>query len=141
MKKILTLTLLFIGASLFAQTPTATSTAPKTPVVVNGTKAKSISKNWSLQMTENFGDQHKPSDLQKNDQLMLLDGGRYRLIMEGVAEGGTWTLSKDNLWISLTTDSGAIKKFKVLESTETSLKVDYRDADDIHNILIYGVAK
>jgi hypothetical protein len=89
-------------------------------------------------MTENFGDQHKPTEAQKNDLMLLMEDGHYRLIMDGTAEGGTWALSKDNLWITLTSSTGAIKKFKVLESTATSLKVDYRDADDIHNILMYS---
>lgn len=137
MKKILTIALFFVGASLFAQTPAATTTPTQSPAV--NPKAKAISKNWYLSETENFGDKHKPTAEQKNDMLNLLDGGHYRLIMNGVAESGTWTLSKDNLWITLTASTGEVKKFKVLESSETTLKVDYRDADDIHNILIYSV--
>jgi hypothetical protein len=139
MKKILTIALLFIGASMFAQTATKTQTTTTQTTTANGTKAKSITKSWTLSMTENFGDQHKPNDTQKNDLLNLMADGRYRLIMNGVAEGGTWTLSKDNLWITLTTDAGAVKKLKVLESSETTLKVDYRDADEVHNVLIYSV--
>jgi hypothetical protein len=138
MKKILTIALLFIGASVFAQTATKTQTTTTQTTTANGTKAKSITKAWTLSMTENFGDQHKPNDTQKNDLLNLMADGRYRLIMNGVAEGGTWTLSKDNLWITLTTDAGAVKKLKVLESSETTLKVDYRDADEVHNVLIYS---
>lgn len=138
MKKILTLALLFVCAFSFAQTATSTTTTTQTTPAALTPKAKALCKVWSLSMTENFGDQHKPTDTQKNDLLNLMDGGRYRLIMDGIAEGGTWSLSKDNLWITLTTDAGASKKFKVLESTGSSLKIDYRDSDDIHNILIYS---
>lgn len=134
MKKILTIALLFVGVSLFAQVST-TTTPTQSPALT--TKAKELCKTWSLTMTENFGDQHKPTDKQVNDMLMLMESGRYRLIMDGAAEGGTWSLSKDNLWLTVTSDAGAVKKFKVIESTATSLKIDYRDADDIHNILIY----
>ncbi len=137
MKMILTIALLFVGASAFAQT-TTTTTAPTQTATVLTPKAKVLCKTWTLSMTENFGDQHKPTDLQKNDIFILMDGGRYRLIMNGVAEGGTWLLSKDNLWITLTSSTGEVKKFKVLESTATSLKIDFRDADEIHNILIYS---
>ena len=136
MKKIFTIALLFVGASVFAQTTTAPTQTPTATVLTS--KAKELCKAWTLSMTENFGDQHKPTDLQKNDLLNLMDGGRYRLIMNGVAEGGTWSLSKDNLWITLTSSTGVIKKFKVLESSATTLKVDYRDADEIHNVLIYS---
>jgi hypothetical protein len=139
MKKILTIALLFVGVALFAQASTTASQPTQAPVL--NAKTKELCKKWSLSMTENFGDQHKPTEKQANDVFLLMESGRYRLIMDGAAEGGTWTISKDNLWITLTNDSGAIKKFKVLESTATSLKVDYRDADDIHNILIYSVAQ
>lgn len=144
MKKILTLALIFAGASLIAQTATqaktstTTTTATQTYATANGSKAKMLYKTWSLTMTENFGDQHKPTDAQKNDLLTVMEGGRYRLIKDGVAEGGTWTLSKDNLWLTLTNDTGVVKKFKIMELTDSSLKVDYRDADDIHNILMYA---
>ncbi len=139
MKKILTIALLFIGASAFAQTSTSTTPATQTPAPATLTpKAKTLCKAWTLSMTENFGDQHKPTEIQKNDLLNLMEDGHYRLILNGVAEGGTWILSKDNLWITMTSSTGAVKKFKVLESTATSLKIDYRDADEIHNILIYA---
>jgi hypothetical protein len=139
MKKIFTIALLFIGAFSFAQTSTSTTTATQTPAPATLTpKAKALCKTWKLTMTENFGDQHKPTEAQKNDQLILLEDGHYRLIIDGVAEGGSWTLSKDNLWITLTSSTNTTKKLKVLESTATSLKVDYRDADDIHNILMYS---
>lgn len=145
MKKFLTIALLFVGASAFAQTtttittPTLSNSSTQTTPALSP-KAKTLCKTWTLNMTENFGDQHKPTEVQKNDVFLLMESGRYRLIMDGIAEGGTWTISKDNLWITMTSDAAVTKKFKVIESTETSLKVDYRDADDIHNILIYSVS-
>jgi hypothetical protein len=140
MKKILTLALVLVSALTFAQTPKTTSTTTKT-ATANGSKAKMLYKTWTLSMTENFGDQHKPTDAQKNDMLNVMDGGRYRLIKDGVSEAGTWTLSKDNMWLTLTADGGGVKKFKVLELTDSSLKVDFRDSDDIHNILYFAPGK
>jgi hypothetical protein len=140
MKKILTLALLLAGASLFAQTSTSTTTTQQSPATALSAKAKSLCKMWTLTMTENFGDQHKPTEEQKGDLFVMFEDGKYRLLMNGVGEGGTWALSKDNLWITLTSTTGAVKKFKILESTETSLKVDYRDADEVHNILIYSTS-
>ncbi|CAN5285645.1 hypothetical protein BH09BAC5_BH09BAC5_00240 [soil metagenome] len=141
MKKLFTLAIMFFSVSMFAQSVSIGTNTTTTTTTTNGTKADALCKTWNLSMTENFGDQHKPTDVQKNDIFMLMQGGRYRLIMDGAAEGGTWTLSKDNLWITLTSDAGAIKKFKVIESSDSSLKVDYRDADDIHNIIYYSAAK
>lgn len=141
MKNILTSALLLVGISLFSQqativvNPNPAQTTVATPLTP---KAKALCKTWNLSQTENFGDVHKPTDQQKGDLLILMEDGRYRLIMNGVAEGGTWNLSKDNLWITMTSDAAAIKKFKVLESTDKTLKVDYRDADEVHNILYYS---
>jgi hypothetical protein len=147
MKTVFTTAILFVGFAAFAQTaPTATASPAPTQTVQANTltpKAKELCKEWTLSKTENFGDQHDPTADQKNDRLVLMENGRYRLIMNGVAEGGTWTLDKSNTWITLTTDTGVIKKFQILESSGTSMKIDYRDADDVHNILYYasGAAK
>jgi hypothetical protein len=67
-----------------------------------------------------------------------MENGRYRLIYEGVAEGGTWTVDASGTNIKLTTDAGAVKQFKVLSNTGAELKVDYRDGAGTHNILIYS---
>lgn len=146
MKTILTSALLLTAIFGFAQTP-STSTTTSKPTVTASTqtatlspKAKAMCKEWALSKTENFGDLRNPDDIQKNDKLILMENGRYRLIYNGVAEGGTWTIDKANVWITLTKEDGSVKKFKVLESTDSTLKVDYRDADDIHNILIYAPA-
>lgn len=140
MKTILTSALLFLGLVAFAQTPAPAPAASSTVSTALSLKAKSLCKEWSLVKTENFGDQHSPTDQQKNDRFILMENGRYRLIMNGTAEGGTWTIDKANVWITLTADDGSVKKFKVMESTDSSLKIDYRDADEIHNVLYYSTA-
>jgi hypothetical protein len=137
MKTILTSALLLAGIASFAQT--ATKPAATTQTAPLSAKAKELCKEWVLVKTENFGDEHMPTDKQKTDKLILLQDGHYRLVMEGVTESGTWSLDKSNIWITLTTDGGAVKKFKIIESSATALKVDYRDADDIHNILFYAL--
>ncbi len=144
MKIVFTAALLFIGFTMFGQSTQTKSTTQNSTVSTTGSsttnpKANSLCKTWYLSQTENFGDVHKPTDQQKGDLLLLMDGGRYRIIMNGVAEGGTWSLSKDNLWISFTSDSSVVKKFKIIESTDKGLKVDYRDADEVHNILYYSI--
>lgn len=145
MKTILTSALLLAAIAGFAQTPaktTTTTTAPTTATQAPAlsTKAKAMCKEWSLSKTELFGDLRTPDEIQKNDRFILMENGRYRLVYNGVAEGGTWSIDKANVWITLTKDDGTIKKFKVIESSDTMLKIDYRDADDIHNVLIFAPA-
>src|ERR1041385_7778112 len=133
---------LFTGFA-FAQTPTqaksaGTTTTAQTTSTELSAKAKSLCKNWTLTMTENFAQQHQPTDTQKNDQLVLMDNGMYRMTKDGNAQTGTWTLDKSNVWLTLTRDDGTVMKLKVVESTATTLKIDYRDSDDIHNFLYYS---
>ncbi|HLG04340.1 MAG TPA: hypothetical protein VI731_12150 [Bacteroidia bacterium] len=149
MKTLFTSLLFLIGSAGIAQAPTksapaktAAKPAEQAPTqnssaTVLTEKQKELCKEWTLSKTENFGDQHDPTEKQKNDRLLLLADGHYRLILNGVVEGGTWTLDKSNVWLTLTNGIGEVKKFKILESTPTSLKVDYRDEIDIHNILYY----
>jgi hypothetical protein len=148
MKAIFTTALLCFGIVAFAQTPTTTTATKSSATTTTATqqapvltaKAKSLCKEWVLTKTEVFSDPHDPTDAQKNDKLILMENGRYRLIYSGVAEGGTWSIDKANTWITLTTDDGKVKKFKVLESTDKTLKVDYKDAEEIHNVLYYAPA-
>lgn len=146
MKTIFTL-ILATGFSLaFAQTkttpatttpaPTTTATTPAQPQL--SAKAKTLCKEWKLSATETWDLRQDPSTAQKGDLLNLMENGRYRLIMDGSAEGGTWTVDASNKWITLKNDIGGEKKFQVLSQTDTELKVDYRDADGTHNVLIYS---
>lgn len=145
MKTLATLLLSFCVSAAFAQvsiTPVQTTpTATVTPAPTLSAKGKSLCKEWKLVRTESFDLVQQPSEAQKNDLLTLMEMGRYRLIMDGVAEGGTWSVDNANTWITLTSDAGVVKKYKVLSQTDTELKVDYRDADGTHNILIYGLTK
>jgi hypothetical protein len=142
MKKLFTLLLCLGGLTMFAQqgkttiTPTSNSSAQTAPVL--NAKGKALVKEWKLKGTESYDLPQTPTDAQKNDLLNLMENGRYRLIYEGVAEGGTWTVDASGTNIKLTTDAGAVKQFKVLSNTGTELKVDYRDGAGTHNILIYS---
>lgn len=141
MKKLFTLLLCLGGLTMFAQqgkiTTPATNGTTKTAPTLND-KGKALVKEWKLKGTETFDLAQDPTELQKNDLLNLMENGRYRLIYDGVAEGGTWTVDAAGTWIKLTTDAGAVKQFKVLSNTGTELKIDYRDGTGTHNILIYS---
>lgn len=140
MKTLTTLLFALCSVVAFAQTPsTAPQTKPSaTTAPTLSAKGKSLCKEWKLIRTESFDLVQQPGENQKGDLINLMENGRYRMIMDGAAEGGTWTVDNANVWITFTSDAGVIKKFKILAQTDTELKVDYRDADGTHNILIYG---
>ena len=141
MKTLFTLVLACSMASVFAQTskPAQTSPAPAAQQPAMSAKAKSLCKEWKFTGSESFDLPQPPTEIQKGDLLNLMESGRYRLIYEGVAEGGTWTVDAAGKWITLTSDAGTVKKYQVLSQTEKELKVDYRDADGTHNVLIYQI--
>lgn len=127
------MTLGFAQARQDAATGATTQTAPTLTA-----KQKTLCKEWKLTATETWDLRQNPTDAQKGDLLNLMETGRYRWIYDGVAEGGTWTVDAGNKWITLTSDAGVVKRLQVLSQTDAELKVDYRDADGTHNILIYG---
>ena len=142
MKTLFTLALCASFTVAFAQTakpspaptpaPATTQTAPTLSA-----KQKTLVKEWKFDRSESFDLVQKPTEAQKGDLLNLMENGRYRLILDGVAEGGTWTVDAGCKWITLTKDDGTIKKFQILSQTDKEMKVDYRDGDGTHNVLIY----
>lgn len=130
------------GPATTSPAPSKTSPAPaatqEAPTL--SAKAKSLCKEWKLTATETWDLRQNPTETQKGDLLNLMESGRYRWIYDGVAEGGTWTVDAANKWITLTSDAGTVKKLQVLSQADSELKVDYRDADGTHNVLIYGTS-
>lgn len=115
--------------------PTTTQTAPTLSA-----KQKTLCKEWKFTGSESFDLPQPPTEAQKGDLINLMENGRYRLILDGVAEGGTWTVDAGCKWITMTSDAGVVKKYQVLSQTESVLKVDYRDSDGTHNVLLYAPA-
>lgn len=115
--------------------PSATQTAPTLSA-----KQKTLCKEWKFTGSESFDLPQPPTAAQKGDLINLMENGRYRLILDGVAEGGTWTVDAGCKWITMTSDAGVVKKYQILSQTDTVLKVDYRDSDGTHNVLLYSPA-
>lgn len=143
MKKLYTAALLVLamsfGAAATAQTATKATTAQPAPL---SAKAKALCKTWNFKATFSFDLMQDPTDAQKKDVLIFSEDGHYRWIYNGTPIVGTWTLDKSNVYISLTQDNSTnTYRFKLMESSDTSIRIDYRDADETHNILIYEAAK
>ncbi|HEU4718672.1 MAG TPA: hypothetical protein VFU15_12595 [Bacteroidia bacterium] len=142
MKKLFTIGFISLGLMSFAQTskPTTATSGTTGASATQSTltpKEKILCRTWVLSKTEVFGVEKGPQDDQKNDQLVVQENGRYRLIYNGVAEGGTWVLDKGGIWLTLTSDAGVVRKFKIVSMTEQQLQVDYKDSDDVHNNIYY----
>lgn len=144
-----TLACLAIGFSANAQTTTAKTTTTKSPTATTSTqqaglsaKAKALCKSWKFTQSEVFSNPANPTDAQKGDMLVLMDDGRYRWIYNGNVQVGVWTIDKANVYMSFVSDDGTTKTLiKVISSDDSNLKIDYKDADGIHNFLIYQAAK
>jgi len=134
MKKVFTLFAILIATVSFAQTRPTGNTAPTT---TTATKADALIGEWFLSKVEVASVEQDPSAQQRGDKLVLEKGGRYRLIYNGVAEGGTYTGNANATLIVLTSDAGVSRKFTVLNSSSISLKVDYKDDTGTHNIMVY----
>ncbi|MGL5891962.1 MAG: lipocalin family protein [Bacteroidia bacterium] len=129
-------TLLFsVAAStpVLAQQPQAT----KQPAPASA-KVKALYGTWTFIGSETFSMPQDPNDAQKNDVLTLNADGTFKFILDGTEHTGKWTSDAAATLITLTDGtSNQVFKLKVLEKTAKRLKVDYRDKDDVHNILIY----
>lgn len=121
-----------------AATPTATVTPTATQAPTLSAKQKTLCKEWKFTGSESYDLPQPPTAAQKGDLVNLMENGRYRLILDGVAEGGTWTVDAACKWITMTSDAGTVKKFQILSQTDKELKVDYRDGDGTHNVFIYA---
>ena len=128
MKKISFYIFLFFSLNSFGQSEPATLSP----------KAKALCATWMLTQTELFSNPLPPNETQKNDVFMLMESARYRLVYNGAPEAGTWSLDKAGLTLTLTSDQGAVKKIKIIEASSSIIKVDYQDADLVHNILYYA---
>ena len=136
MKNIFTTACLLVACIGFAQT-TSRPTTTTTTTTTTTSRATQLCREWKIQKTENFGEQHEPTEAQRGDKMTINSNGTYTLIMNGVTETGTWVLDKPGTLLTLTSSASVIKKFKILEASDAALKIDYRDADDIHNIVFY----
>lgn len=121
-----------------APTTTPASTTQQAPTL--SAKQKTLCKEWKFTGSESYDLPQPPTAAQKGDVVNLMENSRYRLILDGVAEGGTWTVDAACKWITMTSDAGVVKKFQILSQSDTQLKVDYRDEDGTHNVFIYAPA-
>jgi hypothetical protein len=126
MKKLFPIFFLFFTLTSFAQNKATLSP-----------KAKALCATWHLSKTELFSNPLPPTEAQKNDLLMLMESARYRLIYNGAPEAGTWLLDKAESTLIITSDTGLIKKIKLLDVGAQTIKLDYKDEDEVHNILYY----
>lgn len=134
---LLSSTLLFLA--IFQGIIVTAQTATKPPQATQpSAKAKALYGTWTFIGSETFSMPQDPNEKQKIDVLTLNADGTFRFVMDGVEHTGKFTIDAAATWITLTDAStNEVFKLKVIEKTAKRLKVDYRDKDDVHNILIY----
>jgi hypothetical protein len=116
-----------------AQQPQATK-QPAQP----SAKVKALYGTWTFIGSETFSMPQEPNDAQKTDVLTLNADGSFIFILDGTEHKGKWTADASATLIILTDGSSSeVFKLRVIENRGKRLKVDYRDKDDVHNILIY----
>ncbi len=131
----LTAALLFspvVSTTMLAQQPTT-----KQPAQASA-KVKALYGTWTFIGSETFSMPQDPNDAQKTDVLVLNADGTFTFKMDGTEHKGKWMSDAAASLITLTDETtNEVFKLRVLEKTAKRLKVDYRDKDDVHNILIY----
>lgn len=118
----------------------ASFAAQQTPAKQTGlsAKVKLLCGTWRFVGSATFDMPQDPTEKQKADLLTLDEAGTFRFVLEGTDHTGKWIADNAATLITLTDEkTNEVFKLKVLEKTATRLKVDYRDKDEIHNILIY----
>lgn len=101
-------------------------------------KSLMLQASWKFAGAEVFGQLALPEKEQQSDRLQCTQEGKYTWVYNGNATQGLWMLDKAGVWLTLTPSNGAVVKMRILELTPQKLKVDFKDADEIHYILVYG---
>jgi|GEM_PF-6058185 outer membrane lipoprotein-sorting protein len=123
----LSLILIVVVLSAFQQAP-----AP-----VLSPQMQKLCKAWSFTGSEAWGVVAEPTAEQKSDRIEFKTDMSYSWTYNGKVESGTWTSDKSAVWVSLKTSDGVTKRLKVVKVDATSLEIDYKDQDDVHNMLRY----
>ncbi|MCA6362074.1 MAG: hypothetical protein IM638_03495 [Bacteroidetes bacterium] len=129
---------LLLAAFFYANAEPAQTATKPVQATQPTAKAKALYGTWTFIGSETFSMPQDPNDKQKTDVLVLNADGSFRFVMDGVEHQGKFIIDAAATWITLTdATTNEVFKLKVIEKTATRLKVDYRDKDDVHNILIY----
>ena len=96
-----------------------------------------LCKAWFFTGSEAWGVVAEPTVEQKIDRIEFKTDMSYSWTYNGKMESGAWTSDKSAVWVSLKTADGVTKRLKVVKVDATSLEIDFKDQDDVHNMLRY----
>jgi len=104
--------------------------------------SEKITKKWSLNELEEFGEKYALTDLQKNDWMTFTANHKYTGLINNESIEGTWSEKQGKIYLT----KGKNSKFKVnwikvitLESEK--LVITYQSVDLIKTTLYYIPAK
>lgn len=137
MKNLFFLLLIVACTSLHAQTKTkpAPGKKPKAAAASPFKDTDLAGKEWKLKSWEQFGIVKAPDDSTKNDMLLLNADNTFKLVLNNKSKTGTW--KKSGAFIFFTQPDNAAEKlvYKILSLEKNNLKVDWREAESLHNTL------
>jgi hypothetical protein len=134
MKKIIICIILALSGNIsisLAQTKTANKLGTSSKLSKNDSLM--CAKEWKVVSVEEWAVKSKPDEKHKDDMLIMGLDGKYNLILFGNKKEGTWTRSGQYIYF-VDIPSGEKFSYKVVSVEPKKIKVDYRDADEVHSI-------
>lgn len=94
--------------------------------------------NWTISAIEVMGAEAAVPALNANDKINIQNDKTIDLTINGNSYAGTWTVNEAGTWMTIALPGNIGMRLKLVELTDTKLKVDYVDEAAVHTILIFA---
>jgi hypothetical protein len=112
---------------------TATTQQTKAQVADFNTQ---LCHNWTISAVELYGAEVPAEGANAGDKLNINADKTIDMILNGHGYAGTYRVSEDGTWMSISLSETTAMRLKILELTDTKLKVDHIE-DNIHYVLVF----
>lgn len=94
--------------------------------------------NWTITSLVVDGAEIAAPALNINDKINISVDNSIDLILNGVGFAGTWSVNNTGVWMTIVLSESTAMRLKIMELTDTKLKVDYVGEENQHTILVFG---
>ncbi len=94
--------------------------------------------NWTISSLVVDGAEIPAPALNMSDKLTIGADNSIDMIINGVGFAGTWSVNNTGVWMTIVLSESTAMRLKIMEITDTKLKVDYVGDDNLHTILVFG---
>ena len=95
-------------------------------------------QHWQLTSVIVDGTATEPGAVMVDDIIYINEDNSIQTILSGISLNGTWTIDQSNTLLSITsTDMNSFLRLRILEITDTSLKVQMVNNDGVVTILLF----